>query len=110
MVAVSLKALERIHIGLDYFDASINRVAAWTIGARNTLRSLLVALLEPADTLKQFELEGDFSSRLALQEELKSMPFSAVWDMYCLKKNTPVGMDFMQVIKDYEQQELAHRS
>jgi len=102
-------ALARIHIGLDYFDASINRVAAWTIGARNTLRSLLIALLEPIDLLKAYELEGDFSSRLALLEELKSMPFSAVWDMYCLKKNVPVGIDFMQVIKDYEKKELAQR-
>ena len=102
-------ALERIHIGLDYFDASINRVAAWTIGARNTLRALLIALLEPQDVLKKFEAEGDFSSRLALQEELKSMPFSAVWDGYCLRKNVPVGMDFMNVIKDYEKNELAGR-
>jgi L-rhamnose isomerase len=102
-------ALERIHIGLDYFDASINRVAAWTIGARNTLRALLVALLEPQQMLKNFELVGDFSSRLALQEELKSMPFSAVWDAYCLRKNVPVGMDFMNVIKDYEKRELATR-
>ncbi len=89
-------ALERIHIGLDYFDASINRVAAWTIGARNTLRALLVALLEPTEMLKQYEIEGDFSSRLALQEELKSMPFSAVWDYYCSKKDVPVGMGFMR--------------
>ena len=102
-------ALERIHIGLDYFDASINRVAAWTIGARNTLRALLVALLEPRTMLKQFENEGDFSSRLALQEELKSMPFSAVWDMVCLVKSVPVGMDFMQVIHSYEKDELANR-
>ncbi|MEP6896206.1 MAG: L-rhamnose isomerase, partial [Chloroflexota bacterium] len=102
-------ALDRIHIGLDYFDASINRIAAWTIGARNTLRALLIALLEPQEVLKQYELAGDFSSRLALQEELKAMPFSAVWDMYCLKKNVPVGMGFMQVIKDYEKKELAKR-
>jgi L-rhamnose isomerase len=102
-------ALERIHVGLDYFDASINRVAAWTIGARNTLRALLMALLEPQDMLKQFELEGDYSSRLALLEELKSMPFSAVWDYYCLQKNVPVGMDFMNVIKDYEKNELSKR-
>src|SRR5512138_217794 len=102
-------ALERIHIGLDYFDASINRVAAWTIGARNTLRAVLVALLEPLDTLKQYELEGDFSSRLALLEELKSMPFSAVWDYYCQQKGVPVGMDFMSVIKDYERKELSKR-
>src|SRR5688572_1402250 len=101
--------LERIHIGLDYFDASINRVAAWTIGARNTLRALLMALLEPRKLLRQFETEGDFSSRLALLEELKSMPFGAVWDYHCLHKNVPVGMDVMNVIKDYEQKELANR-
>ena len=106
---VRAEALERVHIGLDYFDASINRIAAWTIGSRNTLRALLVALLEPRDLLKQYEAEGDFSSRLALQEELKSMPFSAVWDYYCSKKNVPVGMDFMSVIKDYEKKELANR-
>jgi len=103
------EALERVHIGLDYFDASINRVAAWTIGARNTLRALLIALLEPQTMLRQYENEGDFSSRLALQEELKSMPFSAVWDYYCMHKNVPVGMDFMKVIKSYEQKELVKR-
>jgi len=102
-------ALERIHIGLDYFDASINRVAAWTVGARNTLRALLVALLEPQEMLKQYEIEGDFSSRLALQEELKSMPFGAVWDYYCLQKNVPVGMDFMHIVKEYENKELTNR-
>lgn len=100
---------ERIHIGLDYFDASINRVAAWTIGARNTLRALLLALLEPHDMLMRYEIEGDFSSRLALQEELKSMPFSTVWDYYCLQKNVPVGMAYMDTIKDYEKTELAGR-
>src|SRR5574339_369431 len=102
-------ALERIHVGLDYFDASINRVAAWTIGARNTIRALLLALLEPYEMMKQLEIESDFSSRLALQEELKTMPFSAVWDYYCSKKNVPVGMDFMSIIKDYEKKELSKR-
>ena len=102
-------ALERVHVGLDYFDASINRVAAWTIGSRNTLRALLMALLEPREMLRQYENEGDFSSRLALLEELKSMPFSAVWDYYCLHKNVPVGMDLMSVIKDYEKKELSKR-
>jgi len=102
-------ALERVHVGLDYFDASINRVAAWTVGARNTLRALLVALLEPQEMLKQYEIAGDFSNRLALQEELKSMPFGAVWDYYCLQKNVPVGMEFMGAIKDYEKKELAKR-
>jgi L-rhamnose isomerase len=102
-------ALDHVHIGLDYFDASINRIAAWTIGARNTLRALLVALLEPWDMLKQYEVDGDFSSRLALQEELKSMPFSAVWDYHCLLKDVPIGMDFMGVIKDYEKTEQVYR-
>jgi L-rhamnose isomerase len=106
---VRADALDRVHIGLDYFDASINRLAAWTIGARNTLRALLVALLEPRDMMRQYEAEGDFSSRLALQEEIKSMPFSAVWDYYCAKKNVPVGMDFMSVIKEYEKKELSKR-
>jgi L-rhamnose isomerase len=102
-------ALERIHIGLDYFDASINRVAAWTIGGRNTLRSLLNALLEPLDTLKQNEISGDFSSRLALQEELKAMPSGAIWDYYCMKQGVPVGIAFMDVIKEYEKKELVNR-
>lgn len=106
---VANDALERIHIGLDYFDASINRLAAWTIGARNTLRALLVALLEPREKLRQYEREGDFSSRLALQEELKSMPFSAIWDYYCLQQNAPIGLAFMAKIKDYETQELSKR-
>ena len=106
---VRAQALEKVHIGLDYFDASINRVAAWTIGARNTLKALMMALLEPLDMLKQYELEGDFSSRLALQEELKSMPFSAVWDYYCQQKDVPVGMDFVSVVKDYEKSELSKR-
>ena len=101
--------LERVHIGLDYFDASINRVAAWTIGARNTLKALLMALLEPKDALRQYEIEGDFSNRLALQEELKSMPFSAVWDAYCERKNVSVGMEFMNTIKQYEKKVLANR-
>ena len=102
-------ALDRIHIGLDYFDASINRVAAWTIGAHNTLRALLNALLEPFDMLKEYEVSGDYSSRLALQEELKAMPAGAVWDYYCLKQTVPVGMSFMETIRDYEKRELSKR-
>jgi L-rhamnose isomerase len=106
---VRADALERIHIGLDYFDASINRLAAWTVGARNTLRALLNALLEPLDMLRTHEAEGDFSSRLALQEELKVMPSNAVWDYYCMQKDVPVGVAFMDVIKDYEKKELSKR-
>jgi len=103
------QAFDRIHIGLDYFDASINRVAAWVIGARNTLRALLAALLEPLETLKHYEIEGDFSSRLALQEELKAFPVGAVWDYYCLQQNVPVGMDYMEAIKQYEKSILSER-
>lgn len=102
-------ALQRIHIGLDYFDASINRVAAWTIGARNTLRALLNALLEPRDRLNQLEIAGDFSSRLALQEELKAMPAGAVWEYHCARHGVPVGMAALAAIKDYERRELATR-
>jgi L-rhamnose isomerase len=107
--AVRSQALDRIHIGLDYFDASLNRLAAWTIGARNTLRALLAALLEPVDRLIAFEIEGDFASRLALQEELKSMPLGAVWDSYCARQDIPLGMNFMADIKDYEKRVLAGR-
>ena len=102
-------ALQRVHIGLDYFDASINRLAAWVIGARSTLKALLLALLEPLDKLRQYEAEGDYTSRLALLEELKSMPYSAVWDYYCQQKGVPVGMDFMRLIKEYEISELSKR-
>ncbi len=102
-------ALERIHIGLDYFDASINRVAAWTIGARNTLRAMLNALLEPFGMLKQYEVSGDYSHRLALQEELKAMPAGAVWDYYCLQQDVPMGINFMETIQDYEKKEISNR-
>lgn len=102
-------AFDRIHIGLDYFDASINRVAAWVIGARNTLRALLNALLQPRTLLDRYEAEGDFTSRLALQEELKAMPSTAVWEYYCQQKGVPVGMDVLRVVKEYEQQELSKR-
>jgi len=107
---VRCDALERVHIGLDYFDASINRIAAWTVGACATLRALLVAMLEPRQRLQELEVEGDHSSRLALQEELKAMPSSAVWDYYCARMGVPVGMEFMQAIKEYESRELSRRS
>jgi L-rhamnose isomerase len=101
--------LDRVHIGLDFFDASINRVAAWTIGTRNALRALLMALLEPIDQLRALEAESDFTARLALLEELKGMPFGAVWDQYCQQQNVPIGFAFMDEIRAYEKQVLAHR-
>jgi L-rhamnose isomerase len=101
--------LDRTHIGLDFFDASINRVAAWTIGTRNALRALLLALLEPIDQLRQLEAAGDFTARLALLEELKGLPFGAVWDQYCQQQSVPVGYAFMAEIRAYEEQVLANR-
>jgi L-rhamnose isomerase len=94
--------LERIHIGLDFFDASINRVAAWVIGTRCMLKALLIALLEPTDKLREMEMGGDFTSRLAMLEELKTMPFGAVWDYYCIKKDVPAGPDWLKEARDYE--------
>jgi L-rhamnose isomerase len=102
--------LDRVHIGLDFFDASINRVAAWTIGTRNMLRALLIALLEPTDRLRALEADGDFTSRLLLQEELKTLPFGAVWDYYCETKNVPVGENWLVNIKRYEKNVLSRRS
>jgi L-rhamnose isomerase len=101
--------LNRVHIGLDFFDASINRIAAWVIGTRNMIKALMIALLEPLDILQSYESQGDFAGRLALMEELKSMPFGAVWDYYCLKNNVPVGMNWFKEIKQYEENVLVHR-
>lgn len=101
--------LPRVHLGLDFFDASINRVAAWVIGARATLKAMLTALLEPTEQLQQWEAAGDFTRRLALLEELKGMPGGAVWDQYCLQCNVPVGLAWMDEIAAYEQSVLATR-
>lgn len=101
--------LGRVHIGLDYFDASINRVAAWTIGTRAALRGLLMALLEPMAQLRDMEVNGDFSGRLALLEELKGLPWGAVWDYHCLRQEVPVSNRFMEDVRSYEKRELAKR-
>ncbi len=101
--------LGRVHLGLDYFDASINRVAAWVIGARCLLRALLLALLEPSNTLRRLEAEGDFTGRLALLEELKTFPFGAIWDFHCLKNGVHAGPDWLAEIRRYEQEVLAGR-
>jgi L-rhamnose isomerase len=99
----------QVHIGLDYFDASINRVAAWTIGARNMLRALLIALLEPTDTLRAAEAAGDFTTRLALQEEIKTLPIGAIWDFYCEINGVPVGERWLAEVKNYEKHVLGKR-
>ncbi len=101
--------LARTHIGLDFFDASINRVAAWTIGTRNTLKALLLALLEPVETLRTAEAAGDYTTRLALMEEARTLPFAAVWDEHCRRQNVPVGPAWLAEVKSYEREVLAHR-
>ncbi|MCX7014130.1 MAG: L-rhamnose isomerase [Candidatus Sumerlaeota bacterium] len=101
--------LGRVHIGLDFFDASINRVAAWTIGTRNMIRALLTALLEPTELLRRAEHEGDFTGRLALQEEIKTLPIGAVWDQYCARQGVPVGRAWLDIVRAYEKDVLAKR-
>ena len=102
--------LSRVHIGLDFFDASINRVAAWVIGTRCMLKALLLALLEPTASLRQLEAEGNYTARLALLEELKTLPFGAIWDHYCQTKEVPVGPAWLDAVKRYETEVLAKRS
>lgn len=94
--------LDKVHIGLDFFDASINRVAAWVIGTRCMIKALLIALLEPTEKLRAMEEGGDYTSRLAMLEELKTLPFGAVWDYYCLKADVPVGAGWVDDVKKYE--------
>lgn len=101
--------LKRTHIGLDFFDASINRVAAWVIGMHNMQKALLRALLEPTSTLKQYELDGDYTSRLAILEEMKSMPWQAVWDEFCEQNSVPVGAKWLGEVRTYEKDILSKR-
>ncbi len=106
---VRCDALDRVHIGLDYFDASINRIGAYVIGARATQKCLLQALLEPLTTLREYEAEGKGFERLALLEECKSLPWNAVWDMFCLKNNVPVGEEFIADVNKYEAEVTSKR-
>ncbi len=101
--------LDRTHIGLDFFDASINRVAAWVIGSRNVLKAFLLACLEPTGKLREFENVGDLTSRFALLEELKTLPFGAVWDYHCMTQEVPVGLDWLEILKKYESDVLSQR-
>jgi L-rhamnose isomerase len=101
--------LPRTAIGLDFFDASINRVAAWVIGTRNAIKALLSALLEPRNALVDAENSGNFTARLALMEEAKTLPLGAVWDEYCRRQNVPVGPAWLNEIEAYENSVLARR-
>jgi L-rhamnose isomerase len=102
--------LSRTSIGLDFFDASINRIAAWTIGTRNAIKALLLALLEPIGKLRESEAAGDYTQRLALLEEIKTLPFGAIWDEYCRRQNVPVGALWLEEVKSYEKSVLSKRS
>ena len=101
--------LHRTNIGLDFFDATINRVAAWVIGTRNTQKALLKAMLEPTERLKEIELAGDFTTRLALTEELKDFPFADVWNYYCEQQGVPVGLEWLEEAQQYEKDVLLKR-
>ncbi len=99
----------KVHIGLDYFDASINRIAAWVIGLRNTRKAILQACLDPVKLRRAAEASGDYTGRLALLEESKSLPFASIWDYYCLTAGVPCGYDWMQSVKEYERDVLLNR-
>lgn len=101
--------LGRTHIGLDFFDASINRIAALVIGTRNTIKAVLKAMLEPTDELREAELDGDYTYRLAMTEELKDYPFADIWNYYCEQNGVPVGMDWYEEVKEYEEEVLLKR-
>ncbi len=101
--------LSRVNIGLDYFDASINRIGAYVTGTRAAQKAFLIALLEPTAKLVELEENGKYFERLAMLEELKTMPFSAVWDYYCLKEDVPVAMDYIAEIQQYEKDVLSKR-
>lgn len=100
---------DRVHIGLDFFDASINRIAAWVIGTRNMKKALLRALLEPSAELRKLEAAGDYTARLALLEEQKSLPWQAVWEMYCQRHDTPAGSEWLESVRAYEKAILSQR-
>ena len=106
---VRSNALDRVNIGLDYFDASINRIGAYVIGSRATQKCFIQALLEPLAILRKYEAEGKYFERLALLEEGKALPWNAVWDMFCLKNNVAVGEDFITNIQQYEKDVTSKR-
>lgn len=102
-------ALDKVSIGLDFFDASINRIAAWVIGTRNMIKALLYALLTPNELLKQLQEQGDFTRRLALMEEFKTYPFGAIWDEYCKQMNVPAQELWLDEVLEYEETILSKR-
>ena len=106
---VRIGALDHVHIALDFFDATLNRMGGWVIGARAVLKSLLFALLEPRARILEAEYKEDFFSRLALLEESKSMPFGTVWDYFCLTNNVPAGKDWINAVLRYDEEVTKRR-
>lgn len=102
--------LDKAVIGLDFFDATINRIAAWVIGTRNTQKALLKALLEPTKDLKEMESRFDFTSRLAYTEELKDFPYADIWNYFCLQNNVPIGLEWLAEVRQYEEEVLSKRN
>ena len=98
------------HVGLDFFDGSINRLGAWAVGSRATLKSLLYALLEPREQLLRYEQKGDYFARLALLEQMKGLPFGAVWDAYCAENDKPLDREIIGIIHAYEKEVTDRRS
>ena len=102
-------ALGRTNVALDFFDASINRIGAWVVGTRSVLKALLYALLEPTERLRNMEADGDLGGKLALLEEVKTLPFGAVWDMHCLNRGVPPGPVWLEEMYAYERDVLRAR-
>ena len=107
---VRLDKLQDTYIATDFFDASINRIAAWVIGMRNTRKAMLYALLQPTAEMKKIEADGDVSGRLAYMQEFKAAPFSLVWDYYCEKNNKGVGLSWLDEVRQYEKDVLSKRN
>ena len=106
---VRADALNKVHVGLDFFDASINRIGAYVVGVRATQKAFLQALLEPLKQLREYEANGQYFERLALLEEAKVLPWNAVWDYFCLKNNVAVGEDFIPLVQKYEKEITSKR-
>lgn len=106
---VRADALDKVHIGLDFFDASINRIGAYAIGIRSTQKAFLQGLLEPIAKLREYEANGQYFERLALLEEAKGLPWNAVWDYFCVKNNIAVGEDYIGEIQQYEKDVTSKR-
>ncbi|MFP4536608.1 MAG: L-rhamnose isomerase, partial [Spirochaetaceae bacterium] len=103
------EAWDRVVVGLDFFDASINRISAWVIGVQSTLKAILLSLLEPTQLIRKAEDDGRLADRLAYQEEAKALPFGAVWNQYCLQNDVPTGTDWIREVEKYEKEVLSKR-